>query len=969
MNKFLNDLEGYEPVSFYSVDLPEEVDSYCHKPSTFSFFHLNIRSLRKHFDELLIVLSELQTKFQIIILTESWLTEENHFFRLPGYVNFHNLAKNNQSDSTTIFIREELGATVTDLNWASANATGITLDLENHTFNILTVYRSPSLQTQYYLNELANYIETNEPNIILGDINIDLTNITNRNLTDNYLNLLTKNYFVSCINEPTRITPNNKSCLDHIFIKPTRFKPTALVYKISLTDHFATILSLDTGKYSNPSSDTRTNSYIDYGNLRLLLSNESWDEVNQLQDSNKSTQTFIQILQTHINECTKIKPNISAKHRKLKPWITTGLIKSIRTRERKRKQVLKQPFNVELNLAFQSYCDILKTLIENTKNEFYKNKLKQADCKSTWKIIKDVTNDNSRQNNISNIKINNTEIKVDSGGKQIANIFNNYFLTITEDLANNILQSGVDLTQNVQETVDSRFILPQLTQVETLKYLNNLKPKYSAGKDNISAITLIKIKDLIIKPLTHVFNLIIKSGTYPNCLKCAIVKPLYKNGPKNSVSSYRPICLISNISKVLEYFIKEKLMYYLEQNNIISNNQFGFRQKMNTQQALTKFTTQIYDAFESNKKCLALFLDLSKAFDTVSHDILIKKLWGVGIRGVELRLLTSYITERFQQVQINSDMSDSRELKYGVAQGSVLGPCLFTIYANFICNANLDNCDITSFADDTVLSFTSNSWEETFVMANNGINTIKSLLDENLLTLNVQKTKYVTFSQNLSNTDNLTIKIHNKNCDRLDCNCDIIEKKSEIKYLGIVVDTRLQWKQQIESLNLKLRRIMYKFYQLRNIFNPDSLKLIYFSLVQSTLQYGICSWGGAFQTYLKKLKVTQKAVLKIILKKPRRYPSHQLFEEAKILDIDKLYLKFILLNSFDALNNISPIHTHLTRFQTNYNIPVPLYTKTITQQQITYTSVKNFNNLPTYLKSIKEKNLFKKELNKYLSNL
>ena len=405
----------------------------------------------------------------------------------------------------------------------------------------------------------------------------------------------------------------------------------------------------------------------------------------------------------------------------------------------------------------------------------------------------------------------------------------------------------------------------------------------------------------------------ISQGVFPSALKHAIVVPIHKTGDKSNLKNYRPISLLPCLSKLFEKCIKNRLINFLEKNNLLHENQFGFRRNLCTNDAIMSVTSKLIQELDAGNKCLGIFLDLQKAFDTVSHNVLLDKLDKMGIRGIALKLFSSYLSNRTQSTKINDHLSETSKVNIGIPQGTVLGPILFVIYLNdlFKIDVSKYSGSLHSYADDTVVIFSGLNWEETYLNSNKGINIIKEWLDANLLSLNISKTTLIPFSLTIHGLDhsdiNRNVTIHN--CNLNSCACPALNCSTQVKYLGIIVDQHLKWNKHISFLCNRLRKTIHKFSILRSYLPVNVLRIVYLALVQSIIQYGILGWGGIGKSNLTPLILLQKRIIKICLHKPLDYPTKLIYQEFGVLNIEQIY-KYILLSYFQKNRNNFKIVPH-----------------------------------------------------------
>jgi len=328
------------------------------------------------------------------------------------------------------------------------------------------------------------------------------------------------------------------------------------------------------------------------------------------------------------------------------------------------------------------------------------------------------------------------------------------------------------------------------------------------------------------------------------------------------------------------------------------------------------------------------------------------------------------MSERSQCIKIDKQKSKLLTIKYGVPQGSVLGPLLFLIYINDICNLHTKE-KIISFADDTVILFNECDWKTTYKEAERGLILLQRWLKTNSLTLNVSKTKYLTFSITARGQPDhdYALKLHECQETSLtySCHCPTIIHSSSIKYLGIEIDQNLRWDSHISSITKKLSTLMFFFRNIRNIISKKDLYNVYCALCQSLLEYGIIGWGSASNTHMKQLVKTQKGIIKIILKVPTRTPSKEIFKSFKVLSITKLYSKNVLLHFKKNNKSLNDQHAYTTRSKTLNLHNIPRINTSFGQKNHHFHATKLFNALPNAIKNTTERNNFKNHVKAWLN--
>ena len=612
---------------------------------------------------------------------------------------------------------------------------------------------------------------------------------------------------------------------------------------------------------------------------------------------------------------------------------------------------------------YVTYKNTLTKILRIEKKKYYTNQLNlyKHDIKNTWKIIKNAMNTFENNSTITKIKWNDIISEEPVG---IANTFNSYFSTIGKNLAQQIAPSTKQFQDFLGVPNPNSIFFTPINKNEILKIVSNLKDKKSAGHDGIDNYLLKKIITFIVDPLTHILNFSITSGLVPINMKIAKVIPIFKKGDKKEVNNYRPISLLTGISKILERIIYTRLINFLQVNDIFSNFQFGFRQKHSTSHALLTFIEKVTQAIDKHSHMLGIFLDFSKAFDTINHKILLKKLYHYGIRGKALEWFRSYLSNRQQYVSVNDAKSHTQNIECGVPQGSILGPLLFIIYINDF-HRSSSILSFILFADDSNLFFSHPNPHALLNIVNAELKKVTEWIKANKLSLNLLKTKYMLFSNTIETLPGHIIFDETP-----------LEKVTLIKFLGVYVDCKLSWKHHITTTCKTISRNIGVINKLKYVLPSSVLLMLYSSLILPYLNYGILVWGNTHQVLLDKLLLLQKKSMRIIFNLHPRTHTDDLFFHNKILKVKDLYLFHLgqlmfnfktknLPKIFDQTFNRNDLfHNYPTRRSNEYHLP--LFRTILAQNTFVYTGPNYWNNLDNNLKNITSIHSFKNKLKQLL---
>ena len=618
-----------------------------------------------------------------------------------------------------------------------------------------------------------------------------------------------------------------------------------------------------------------------------LINDTNLDRVTELNCPNEAYNYFLSKFKIAFDSAfpeKHVKPN--KNYIKQETWVTNELLESARLKNKLLKRKMERPTldNIENYKTHRNRHNKLKRKI---KVDYFKNQINanKHNMKNTWKILRAAIN---KQNDESSFPqtflINDTE---QTDHNKIATAFNNFYTQIGKSTSENVPRVDKHFTSYLNHAqVNSIFIEP-VDENYVLDIVSKLKPKMSSGYDNIPTKLLKQTIHPILTPLTHIINMSLNTGIFPEALKLAKVIPIYKNSEKNLLRNYRPVSLLPGLSKVFEKVMFNKLFCFLNSHDILYKHQYGFRPKHATTHPILHFLNKCAEANNSPNKelTMSIMCDLSKAFDVISHDILLRKLEHYGIRGIAKDWLSSYLTGRKQYVEFMDSKSDQSTIECGVPQGSILGPLLYLIYVNDI--ANCSESDIYSFADDTTLVINKQNIATLYQCANTEINNLYTWFCANRLSLNAQKTKYVVVRAPSTRCDfegyNLTIngeKIVRVGNDR---------QEKSVKFLGVHIDESLNWKCHTNYINKKIAGSLYALRQAKNILPTDCLKTLYYALIQPHISYGLLAWGNSTPTTLNRTILLQKRAVRLISKAGYNSHTDPLFKSLEILKVTNLF--------------------------------------------------------------------------------
>ena len=918
------------------------------KQNELKVLFLNIRSLNKNITEIRDNILQYQN-FDVLCFNETSCNPEN----LPGGANdliidgFHPpivqtpARKNNCGGGLAIYISndtcnpndiekiEEL-STNNDYNEGEFLFVKIkACKAQSKTIIIGNMYRSPSTKpnpSKFIENLKLKLLKLNKHKnkliILGGDTNIDLIQHHHDTHAQNLSELTSSSGFIPLISRPTRITDHSATLIDHLYTNSLNAVTSTGILTVDISDHLGTYANfLLNGHNHNhqPIITPRSSSAPEYRKFnddnvekfRELITNENWASVDSEHDAQSKYDNFICIYTDHYNTAFPLSSNTKRKKQRAdpKPWILPWLEEACDRKNRCYHSYIKSPTSAN-HTKYKKLKKFVTKHIKKAKLQYYTNYFKQysADSRKQWQMINTLLNKNKRKITIPKLVNEGKDI---TSPTEIANTFNNYFCNIASKLKVNHIPGPDNPSPSPTQfakylhnpSPNSIYLLDtEGSEVETV--INNFKNK-STADTNITALKAANAVPRFQEVLADLINISFKEGVFPKQLKLAKVVPIHKSGKRTDVSNYRPISLLSTFSKIYEKIMHKRVDSFLTKYNILQDNQYGFRKGHSCEHALISAQNKILESLDKKQITLLLLIDFSKAFDMVDHNILLYKLKHYGIRGVALKWFESYLKNRKQYTHINNINSETQKLTYGVPQGSILGPLLFIIYINDLPNIHKSS-QFVLYADDANIFITGKTMWEIETKFNELSKILIDWVNVNGLSLNIKKTKYMIFAN--INVADFVAKIANIP----------IERTTVVRFLGVLVDNNLTWKQHILALQVKMTRNAGILMKMKGILPINVLKTLYHCFVQSHLNHCPLIWGLGNKSTLTPLFTAQKRAIRTLIpgfanyyynKDTGEHPHHtkSVFAQNNIPTIHNLILQRLLVFMHKIVNTLSPM--------------------------------------------------------------
>ena len=825
--------------------------------------------------------------FDAIVLCETGFSSAVDALQISHYDAFHN-CRLRSGGGVSIYILEKYKARETLSDTFQENQI-ILVNIPGLHINIGSLYRQQRSSANLFCEWLDRILSSNKNLIICGDMNLNLA-ATESTSVQSYIDTIKSNNFLYLNNTNpqfyTRACSTTKTFIDHCLSDKLNLKYSFLLFDHSISDHRYFIISF---KHENPapSPQTTTINKINYN----LVHNSA---ITLLNSPNIKFDFFYKELKQLISINTYQQSVTIKKINLLKPWFNKTLLSTKKNRDRCYKLMKKYSTNGLYKLQFLSFKAELISMIKKEKSIYFSNQLNLHldNPKKIWNIFKEIMFGKKveiNQTNITTLTINNIQI---NNANLIAENLNEYFINIGQKLADLLPLINSPPPQMITFQTSFDKFLPT-TEDEILNSINGLKNGSSSGLDKITVKLAKSLAKLIAAPLSSAINECFNSGKFPDDLKSARVTAIFKAGDRTNPSNYRPISVLSIFYKLIEFAIKSRLENYLIESKIINKHQYGFQKGSNTTAAALNLMNTIYTNLNKNQKTSSIYIDCTKAFDSMNFSILINKLKLIGIGGSALQLLNDYIHNRHQTVIVNGIQSSFLEIVTGSGQGTVLAPTLYIIYTNDIFDIKLHG-NLQMYADDCVCTYGANNFVELYSQMSADAVSLYNWFTKNKLTMSISKTQFMIYYQRNTNLSDIfnNIQLTGINIVRVD----------NYKYLGLIINTALNFNSHIDYIKKKITPYIAILNRCKQILSTPDLKKIYFAFIHSSICYMLPIYSAAPDTKLNELAILQKRAVKNVYKLKWDHPTSTLFRENifplnKLIDIETCILFFKLKNN------------------------------------------------------------------------
>ena len=574
----------------------------------------------------------------------------------------------------------------------------------------------------------------------------------------------------------------------------------------------------------------------------------------------------------------------------------------------------------------------------------------RKDGRKLWQLLREATN----------MKETNNATEPTNLTKPIANVFNSFFATIGKKT----LQKLGTHEPTFIPSATSGYSFHPITPSEVELLIENLKTNTAVGYDKIPAKILKDLKSTISTPLSKIINLSFETDTFPISMKHAVVRPIFKNkGSDDDPQFYRPISVLTALSKIIERAATNRIVKFLENHNKLYNSQHAYRQHHSTITSLVETTEYIHEALEMKQIPAIVATDLSKAFDSVSHTLLLQKLEKMGFHKSCINWIKSYLSHRTQITKFSSVESDEEVVQSGVPQGSILGPVLFIAYTADLAQ-DIKGCKFVAYADDAALLLSATTTVDLKRKIETTINLVRDWYTRNGLQINADKTEYLV----VNSKRKFNITIHNGEKEVT------ISPKETMKVLGMKIDSKLTWKNHIAQIRSRASNAIRNIARSNNILSLPSRVILTNALVVPHYNYGDIIYDGCSASARDQIERSQNYAAKALLGRSKFSSATNALLELNWIPLSQrrkihqgVFVHKALHNKSShhattSIKNLLPHHSYSTRQKQDNTLNSRTHSTTRSEKSVIYRSTHAWNSFPRQIRGIEDTKKFKDSL-------
>ena len=949
-------------------------------PNKFLLLHYNCRSYLSKFEEIQNICYKLQPA--ILCLTETWLDSSTgpQAYIPQGYAiirqdrteEFKQKYGKTNGGGVAILHKKELKVRKI-INNANLEETLWVQVKSKPNFTLGVVYRAEytDLLTdngngtimEAQLREATS--KTNKL-IVVGDFNCD----TESNTPDTKTNILSEVFetqgMIQTIKQPTRIEMNSNKAttIDHIWTRSESNLISNCGTVEGISDHTGLFAIINTAKAKPEQEKIKYRCYKNYSeenfnnDLKKALEDPQLIELIEQKQINSATEKWMKIFLDTAEIHAPVKEiTINTVKKKQVPWFTKDL-EQLMMEKTKRLQLYRLDGLFSDKQIVKTLSNKITHLKRKLKSIFYRDKIQEhnGDSKKMWKILKEVTQTEKRLQ----------YVEPEFLDQNLADNFNTYFATIGTKIQEKLNIKEKTTPSNNTE----RFNWTPESEESIKKLIDRIRTDVAVGYDNISARLLKDTKHTIADSLTKLVNISYEKSTFPNCLKKAIVRAIHKKDNTEDASNYRPLSILSVVSKIFERSATNQLIAYLERNQLLNETQHAYRKNHSTHTCLGEVLNYIYQEHDKGNLVGMASLDLSKAFDTINHSHLIHKLNKLGLGKNSLNWCESYLSNRKQKTKFKKYMSEETTVTAGVPQGSILGPVLFICFTNDLPD-KLKNCKIISYADDSQILVSGKSSKDIKQLLESLISSAQTWYTENSLLINASKSEVMIINRRKKDGD-INIEVTEDGKKKR------LKLQENIKILGIYIDKELNWNKQVKEINKKANYAAINLNRVNQLVPKKERLILYNSLVAPHLNYADTVWGGCGSKNTNKLQRTQNAAVKSMLGRKKQDSATEALKTANLLPLEEKRRIHEAVYAHKALKGNLPtaICRQYQQQQSQMNnrstarqvLTIPIHRTELYKKSPLYRTIKTWNSIPDDIKHTETTTSFRKKFQSHLLN-